>query len=114
MRIISRLKAKVRNLFHPKGSRRPVLARCVVCWVQQPFRRGLLCGPAKGATEVWTGSILSHQVARLNPKTNEIVEYLLPRTTDIRRIFVQETGPRPVLSVGKNHGATIVKVEPLD
>jgi hypothetical protein len=29
-------------------------------------------------------------------------------------VFVQETGSRPVLWVGNNHGAAIVKVEPLD
>jgi len=70
--------------------------------------------PTKGAAEVWTGSMLSDQVARLNPKTDEIVEYLLPHTTNIRRVFVQETGPRPVLWVGNNHGSAIVKIEPLD
>jgi hypothetical protein len=36
------------------------------------------------------------------------------RTTNIRRIFVDETGLRPVVWVGSNHGASIVKVEPLD
>jgi hypothetical protein len=43
-----------------------------------------------------------------------MVQYLLPRTTNIRRVFLQETGPRPVLWVGSNHGASIVRVEPLD
>jgi virginiamycin B lyase len=70
--------------------------------------------PTKGATEVWTGSMLSDQVARLNPKTGEIVEYLLPRNTNIRRVFVEERGPRPTLWVGNNHGNAIVRVEPLD
>jgi streptogramin lyase len=70
--------------------------------------------PTKGAAEVWTGSMMSDQVSRLNTKTDEFVEYLLPHTTNIRRVFVQETGPRPVLWVGNNHGAAIVKVEPLD
>jgi virginiamycin B lyase len=70
--------------------------------------------PTKGGAEVWTGSMMSDQVSRLNTKTDEIVEYLLPHTTNIRRVFVQETGPRPVLWVGNNHGAAIVKVEPLD
>ena len=54
------------------------------------------------------------QVARLDPKTDEIVEYLLPHSTNIRRVFVDENGPRPVLWVGNNHGAAIVRVEPLD
>lgn len=70
--------------------------------------------PTKGAAEVWTGSMLSDQVARLNPKTDEITEYLLPHTTNIRRVFVVDNGPRPVLWVGNNHGSAIVKVEPLD
>jgi hypothetical protein len=29
-------------------------------------------------------------------------------------VFVQDDGPRTVLWVGSNHGASIVKVEPLD
>jgi virginiamycin B lyase len=70
--------------------------------------------PAKGAKEVWTGSMINDQVARLNPQTDEIVEYLLPHTTNIRRVFVQESGPRPVLWVGNNHGNALVRVEPLD
>jgi virginiamycin B lyase len=70
--------------------------------------------PNKDASEVWTGSMLNDQVARLDTKTGQVTEYLLPRTTNIRRVFVQETGPRTVLWVGSNHGASIVKVEPLD
>ena len=54
------------------------------------------------------------QVSRLDTKTDEITEYLLPHTTNIRRVFVDETGARPVLWIGNNHGAAIVKVEPLD
>jgi hypothetical protein len=38
----------------------------------------------------------------------------MPRPTNVRRVFVQEGGVRPVLWVGSNHGASIVKVEPLD
>jgi len=68
----------------------------------------------KDAAEVWTGSMLSDQVARLDPKTDEIVEYLLPHSTNIRRVFVDDSGARPVLWVGNNHGGAIVRVEPLD
>ena len=70
--------------------------------------------PTKDASEVWTGSMLNDLVARLDVKTGQVTEYLLPRTTNIRRVFVEETGPRPVLWVGSNHGASIVQVEPLD
>jgi streptogramin lyase len=69
--------------------------------------------PAKNG-EVWTGSMHTDLVTRLDPKTNAMTQYLLPRTTNIRRVFVEETGPRPVLWVGSNHGASIVRVEPLD
>ena len=64
--------------------------------------------------EAWTGSMLSDRVSRLDPKTGEFVEYLLPRRTNIRRVFVDNTTTPPSLWVGNNHGAAIVKVEPLD
>jgi virginiamycin B lyase len=70
--------------------------------------------PSKNAEQVWTASMLTDQVSRIDPKTDEIVEYLLPRATNIRRVFVDSSGARPVLWVGNNHGAAIVRVEPLD
>jgi streptogramin lyase len=70
--------------------------------------------PSKDGTEVWTGSMLTDQVSKLDPKTDEMVEYLLPRSTNIRRLHLDETGRRPVLWIGSNHGASIVRVEPLD
>ena len=70
--------------------------------------------PTKGGTEVWTGSMSNDLVSRINTKTEEVTEYLMPRTTNIRRVFVDETSGRPVLWIGNNHGAAIVKVEPQD
>jgi streptogramin lyase len=70
--------------------------------------------PTKDSAQVWTGSMVNDRVARLDTKSGEITEYLMPRPTNVRRVFVQETGPRPVLWVGSNHGASIVKVELLD
>ncbi len=68
----------------------------------------------KNGAEVWTGSMLTDQVSRLDTGTGQVVDYLLPRTTNIRRVFVDSSGERPILWVGSNHGAAIVKVEPLD
>jgi virginiamycin B lyase len=68
----------------------------------------------KDGAEVWTGSMLTDWVSRLDTATGAVVDYLLPRTTNIRRVFVDQSGERPVLWVGSNHGAAIVKVEPLD
>jgi virginiamycin B lyase len=64
--------------------------------------------------EAWTGSMLNDRVSRLNPKTGTFVEYLLPKTTNIRRVFVDNTTTPVTFWVGSNHGANIVKVEPLD
>jgi streptogramin lyase len=63
--------------------------------------------------QAWTGSMLSDQVTRLNPATGEIVNYLLPRSTNIRRVFVDNSTTPVSFWVGNNHGASIVKVEPL-
>ena len=62
----------------------------------------------------WTGSMSSDRVLRLDPKSGQYTEYLMPRFTNIRRMFVDNSGPKPVLWIGNNHGASIVKVEPLD
>jgi streptogramin lyase len=64
--------------------------------------------------EAWTGSMSSDRVARLDPKTGKITEYLLPRSTNIRRVFVDNTTTPVTFWVGSNHGGSIVKVEPLD
>lgn len=68
--------------------------------------------PNNKTGEVWTGSMMSDQLARLDPKTGDITEYLLPRTTNIRRVFIDSA--TNTLWVGSNHGGSIVKVEPMD
>jgi streptogramin lyase len=69
---------------------------------------------SKGGAEAWTGSMLTDFVSRLDTKTGTVTDYLLPRNTNIRLVFVQETGDKQALWVGSNHGASIVKIEPLD
>jgi virginiamycin B lyase len=64
--------------------------------------------------EAWTGSMLSDQITRLNTKTGETVHYLLPQTTNIRRVFVDNATTPVTFWVGSNHGASIIKLEPLD
>jgi hypothetical protein len=58
--------------------------------------------------------MLTDRVVRLNTKTDEIVEYLLPNSTNIRRVFVDNTTSPVTFWVGNNHGASIIKLEPLD
>jgi streptogramin lyase len=62
----------------------------------------------------WTGSMATDRVLRLDTKTGEFTEYLLPRFTNIRRVFVDNSGAKPVFWVGNNHGASILKLETLD
>jgi streptogramin lyase len=64
--------------------------------------------------EVWSGGEFTDTVQRLNPKTGEFVEYLLPRFTNIRRVFVDNSTSPATFWVGNNHGASIVRLEPLN
>jgi streptogramin lyase len=64
--------------------------------------------------EAWTGSMTSDQVTRLNPETGQSINYLLPRSTNIRRVFVDNSTTPVTFWAGSNHGASIVKVEPLE
>jgi virginiamycin B lyase len=64
--------------------------------------------------EVWGGGMFTDRVARLDPKSGEITEYLLPRSTNMRRVYVDSSTTPPTFWTGSNHGASIVKMEPLD
>jgi streptogramin lyase len=64
--------------------------------------------------DAWTGSMLSDRITRLNPTTGEAISYLLPRSTNIRRVFVDNSTTPVTFWVGNNHGASIVRVEPLE
>jgi streptogramin lyase len=64
--------------------------------------------------EAWSGGEFTDTVLRLNPKTGEFVEYLLPRFTNIRRVFVDNSTTPVTFWAGNNHGASIVKLEPLN
>ena len=64
--------------------------------------------------DAWTGSMLNDRVSRLDPKTSAFTEYLLPRETNIRRVFVDNSTTPVTFWVGNNHQGSIVKVEPLD
>jgi streptogramin lyase len=54
------------------------------------------------------------RVVRLDPKTGQATEYQLPKSTNVRRVWVDNSTTPVTFWVGSNHGASIVKVEPLD
>lgn len=64
--------------------------------------------------EVWTGGEFADCIQRFDPKTGGFIEYLLPRFTNVRRVFVDNSTTPVTFWVGNNHGASIVKLEPLD
>jgi virginiamycin B lyase len=64
--------------------------------------------------ELWSGSMSNDRVLRFDPQTGKSVEYLLPRQTNIRRIFIDNTTTPVTFWAGNNHHAAILKIEPLD
>lgn len=62
--------------------------------------------------KVWNASMGTDRVVRTDPKTGEHVVYLLPSYSNIRRVHV-EKGTN-TLWIGNNHGASIIKIEPLE
>ena len=64
---------------------------------------------------VWTGGMVTDLVTRLNPKTGDITQYLLPTLgANIRRADVDNSTNYPSFVVGENHQAKIAIVQPLN
>jgi streptogramin lyase len=62
----------------------------------------------------WTGGMSNDYVVRLNTKTEEFITYLLPHTTNIRRVNIDNSTNPPSFWIGNNHGASIIKIETLE
>ena len=63
----------------------------------------------------WTGTMTSEVILRLDPKSGEFRQYVLPRLgVNVRRVEVDDSGPKPIFWVGENHLAKIAKVEPIE
>jgi streptogramin lyase len=64
--------------------------------------------------EAWSGGEYNDRILRLNPATGQFTEYLLPAHTNVRRVWVDNSTTPVTFWVGNNHGASIIKLEPLD
>ena len=62
----------------------------------------------------WGGGMTNDYVGRVNTATGETTMYLLPGTTNIRRVDVDNSTNPPSFWVGDNLGATLLRVEPLE
>ena len=60
---------------------------------------------------LWSGNMSDDRITRFDPQTGQSVDYLLPRSTNIRRIFVDDSTTPPTFWAGNNHNASILKLE---
>lgn len=63
---------------------------------------------------LWTGGMSSDRIVEMNLKTGKFTVYLTPFSVNIRHMFVDDSGARPVLWIGNNHSASITRMEPLN
>ncbi|MND09677.1 hypothetical protein D3C83_332000 [compost metagenome] len=54
------------------------------------------------------------RITRIDTETGRTIQYLMPIETNARRVSVDNSEARPVLWVGANHEAAVMKVEPLE
>ena len=64
--------------------------------------------------EIWASTMHTDRVVRLDPKTGNTAQYLMPADTNMRTVFVDNSTTPVTFWVGSNHDHRLVKVEPLD
>jgi virginiamycin B lyase len=64
--------------------------------------------------ELWTGGMSSDRVVRVDLKAGTAVEYLMPRGTNMRTVYVDNSTTPVTFWVGSNHAHALLKVETLD
>src|SRR5256885_1914851 len=64
--------------------------------------------------EIWASTMHTDRVVRVNPKTGETMQYLMPSDTNMRTVFVDNSTTPVTFWVGSNHDHRLVRVETLD
>jgi streptogramin lyase len=64
--------------------------------------------------ELWASTMHTDRVVRLDPKTGQTMQYLMPSDTNMRTVFIDNSTTPVTFWVGSNHDHRLVKVEPLD
>src|SRR5262249_36267077 len=62
----------------------------------------------------WTAGMTTDHVVRLNVKTGEIDEYMLPDSTNVRKVDIDNEVNPPAFWVPSNQKAAVVRVEALE
>jgi streptogramin lyase len=63
---------------------------------------------------IWASTMATDRVVRMEPKTGETEQYLMPSETNMRTLYVDNSTTPVSFWVGSNHAHALVKVEPLD
>jgi streptogramin lyase len=64
--------------------------------------------------EIWASTMSTDRVVRLDPKSGETEQYLMPSDTNMRTVYVDNSTTPVTFWVGSNHAHALVKVEPQD
>jgi streptogramin lyase len=64
--------------------------------------------------EIWASTMSTDRVVRMDPKSGETEQYLMPSDTNMRTVFVDNSTSPVTFWVGSNHDHRIVKVETQD
>jgi streptogramin lyase len=64
--------------------------------------------------DLWAGTENADRVIRIDTKTGQEIEYLMPKETNMRNVFVDNSTTAVTVWIGSNHDHALVKVEPLD
>jgi virginiamycin B lyase len=64
--------------------------------------------------DIWASTMSTDRVVRLDPKTGQTEQYLMPSDTNMRTVYVDNTTTPVTFWVGSNHAHALVKVEPLE
>ena len=64
--------------------------------------------------EAWASTEYADRVVRFNTKTGEVIPYLLPSHTNMRRAYGDNSTTPVNFWVGATHSASIVRLEPLE
>ena len=64
--------------------------------------------------DIWASTMATDRVVRMNAKTGETQQYLMPSETNMRTLYVDNSTTPVSFWVGSNHAHALVKIEPLD
>ena len=64
--------------------------------------------------DIWTTTMAHRSRGRFDPKTGKDIEYLMPKDTNMRSLYLDNSTSPVTFWTGSNHDAALVKVEPLD